>query len=184
MSTAIQETLSSFTVNSLTVSSLMHLFDAHSTDTMLSKRTRHLYDLNLRFLNQMNSTNRCSGRAIKALKSVEYDWGECVFTKSEAPLHGSRGESDHAIAQHGAGTQTTTLESVGVPEDMGNAGDVFDWFQLPLNDQLIFDDVLEGSLWEEACERPPLMGDVQPLRENDPVLAACSEDMIGATDLL
>ncbi|KAL5362918.1 fungal-specific transcription factor domain-containing protein [Aspergillus floccosus] len=181
------ETLSPFTVNSLTVSSLIHLFNANSTDTTLSQRTKHLYDLNIRFLNQMDATNKCSGRAIRALRSIEYNWGECVFTKfdsSEAPLGGSRGRFGDFASQPGTGSQAVPLEAVDIPENMDDMGDDFDWLRLPLNDQLIFDGVFEGSLWEEACERPPLMGEMESVRENGPVVPWSSEDMIGPTDLL
>lgn len=132
------------------------------------------------------STNKCSGRAIKALKSIKYDQAKNMvadFDPSEAPLYDSTGEPYNFISQDGIGAQNTVPESMGVSENFRNIGDPFDWFQLPLNEQLIFDDVFEDSLWEEACPRHPHIEGVRPYREDELVVPWCPEGMIGENAL-
>ena len=129
----------------------MHLFNVKSADATLSQRSKNLYDLNIRFLTQTNSKNKCSGRAIQALRSIEYDHAEHVSTQidtGEVSLYVSRGESTNPIFPHGIGTSAETQDILNVPEVLSNTEEIFDWFQLPLDDELIFDNVFEGPLWE------------------------------------
>ncbi|GKZ82008.1 hypothetical protein AnigIFM56816_006538 [Aspergillus niger] len=150
------EALSPLAVHSLAISSLMHLLNAKSTDATLSQRTTHLYRLNLRFLGQLGSTNNSSHRAIKALTFLEREGNVSVHPNTMKSSVWRRGaECDGSVSAGQTGTPTTTLESMNISGHLDPMENAFDWLQLPLNDQLIFDDVIEGSLWEEIfCDNP------------------------------
>ncbi|GFN19593.1 Zn(II)2Cys6 transcription factor [Aspergillus tubingensis] len=161
------ETLSPFAVHSLATSSLVHLLNANSADATLSQRTTHLYRLNLRFLGQMSSTNYGSNRAIKALTSLECEGGASILPNTTKPSMRDRGaECNGSVSAGQRGTPTTALDSMNISGHIDFMENAFDWFQLPLNDQLVFDDVIESSLWEEVCESYDPMGGLPPLHRN------------------
>ncbi|PYH64995.1 uncharacterized protein BO88DRAFT_396114 [Aspergillus vadensis CBS 113365] len=161
------ETLSPLAVYSLATSSLMHLSNGNSADATLSQRTTQLYRLNLRFLGQMSSTSNSSSRAIKALKSLECDGDASIQLNTTKPSVRDRGaECDGSVSAGQRGTPTTALESMNNFNHLDFIENAFDWLQLPLNDQLIFDDVIESSLWEEVCESYDPMGGIPPLHGN------------------
>lgn len=142
----------------------MHLLNADSADATLSQRTTHLYRLNIRFLGQMSSTNYGSNRAIKALTSLECE-GDALIqpnaTKLSVRDRGADGNSSVSAGQRG--TPTTALESMNIFGHIDSMENAFDWFQLPLNEQLFFDDVIESTLWEDVCESHDPMGGLPPL---------------------
>ncbi|RAK91805.1 hypothetical protein BO79DRAFT_167832, partial [Aspergillus costaricaensis CBS 115574] len=161
------ETLSPFAVHSLATSSLVHLLNANSADATLSQRTTHLYRLNLRFLGQMSSTNYGSNRAIKALTSLECEGDASILPNTTKPSMRDRGaECNGSVSAGQRGTPTTALDSMNISGHIDFMENAFDWFQLPLNDQLVFDDVIESSLWEEVCESYDPMGGLPPLHRN------------------
>lgn len=145
----------------------MHLLNANSADATLSQRTTHLYRLNLRFLGQMSSTNYGSNRAIKALTSLECEGGTSIQPDATKPSVRNRGADGNSSVSAGQrGTPTTALESMNIFGHIDSMENAFDWFQLPLNEQLLFDDVIESSLWEEVCESNDPVGSIPPLHGN------------------
>ncbi|PWY72650.1 hypothetical protein BO83DRAFT_445733 [Aspergillus eucalypticola CBS 122712] len=160
-------TLSPFAVHSLATSSLVHLLNADSADATLSQRTTHLYRLNLRFLGQMSSTNYVSNRAIKALTSLECEGDASIQPNTTKPSVRDRpadGNSSVSAGQRGA--PTTALEPMNIFGHIDSMEDASNWFQLPLNEQLVFDDVIESTLWEDVCESHDPMGGLPPLHGN------------------
>ncbi|GKZ30165.1 hypothetical protein AbraIFM66950_008024 [Aspergillus brasiliensis] len=147
------ESLSPLAVHSLATSSLMHLLNSKSADVSLSQRTTHLYRLNHHFLGQTSPTNNNSRRAMNALTSLEHDGDASIQPDTTKPSVQSRGaECDGSASAGQIGTPTIAVESMSISGDLDPTENAFDWFQLPLNDQLIFDDVIENSLWEEVVK--------------------------------
>ncbi|RAH54118.1 hypothetical protein BO85DRAFT_427870 [Aspergillus piperis CBS 112811] len=158
------ENLSPFAVHSLATSSLVHLLNADSADATLSQRTTHLYRLNIRFLGQMSSTNYGSNRAIEALTSLECEGDASIQPNATKPSVRDRGADGNSFVSAGPrGAPTTALESMNIFGHIDSMENAFDWFQLPLNEQLVFDDVIESTLWENVCESHDPMGGLPPL---------------------
>ncbi|BCS14838.1 hypothetical protein ALUC_70071A [Aspergillus luchuensis] len=158
------ENLSPFAVHSLATSSLVHLLNADSADATLSQRTTHLYRLNIRFLGQMSSTNYGSNRAIEALTSLECEGDASIQPNATKPSVRDRGADGNSSVSAGPrGAPTTALESMNIFGHIDSMENAFDWFQLPLNEQLVFDDVIESTLWEDVCESHDPMGGLPPL---------------------
>ncbi|KAL3471756.1 hypothetical protein BJX99DRAFT_250214 [Aspergillus californicus] len=113
--------LSPFTVQSLTLSSLLHILNASSTDTNLAERSKRLYDFNCRILTQMASTTKCSSRALRFLDST-----------SEPNL----------------GLASPVPETINPPPPT----DLFDWFDLPLNNELFLNGQFADLVSDQACD--------------------------------
>lgn len=88
----------------------------------------------------MVSATKCSARAIKVLESVEREW------ESSISLHDSVGEGAGNDTPMTASDTVTAEMLMPEPFSLGLSDDAFDWFQLPLNDNL-FDDTFLDSLW-------------------------------------
>ncbi|KAL4908954.1 hypothetical protein BDW74DRAFT_75443 [Aspergillus multicolor] len=135
--------LSPFTVQSLVVASLIHLYNANSTDTALAQRSRHLHGLNHQTLHQMAPMTRCSAPAIEFLDSVQH-CGVLGANKSSGSQYGSSSN----LPAVGPGLATFVPDNMNMDLTM----DLFDWFELPLHNELLFDGDYADLLSSENCE--------------------------------
>ncbi|OKL57487.1 hypothetical protein UA08_07055 [Talaromyces atroroseus] len=153
--------LSPLAVHSLSMASLIYLFNASSHDSELRQRSLKLKSINFQILDQMSSTTKCSIEAIKILTSmiekatdapardpceVSGQLDSMGTIKSPAlvhPIPTYEPAIPTAPEQLGAGTRSENQSTVD--EDM-------DWFDLPLSDVFLvdgvsWDDVINGELW-------------------------------------
>lgn len=124
------------------MASLIHLFNANSTDTMLAQRSEHLYGLHRHVLSQMASTTRCSSRAIQVLDSVRINGG----------VLGDKGGPELPSAAFQAPESDLAGVAMPVPENTNLQPDAFDWFELPLNNQFLFDGEFADLLSTESFD--------------------------------
>ncbi|KAL4971866.1 hypothetical protein BDW66DRAFT_155230 [Aspergillus desertorum] len=136
------ERLSPFTVQSLLISSLIHLSNAISPDRDLAHRSERLYHLNLHFLNHMlpitqsvhdlaTPPTNINGAFRSQDSAVQPDVHDAVYELAGADV---------------GGVQMALPLPAPVPGTMGAAEDLFDWLQLPLNDSLA-DEALVADLF-------------------------------------
>ena len=150
-----QNRLSPFTVQSLTMSSLIHLFNVNSDDTGLAQRSEQLHRLNIHFLNQMAMTTTCSIRAIRFLKSVRNDGTKSSPQHLAGEVFGVtyEDESERLPGTQGIHIQEIPQVLTSVPDNDTFSDEFFDWYQLPLNDGLLFDGMFPESMWNEMSEQ-------------------------------
>lgn len=139
----LQNRLSPFAVQSLTLSSLIHHLSANSPDTILAERSKRLHDMNRRVLTQMASTMKCSLRALQFLDSFQSNSGD-----------GSKDTGKAELSLDALQTSEPNLElAIPVPENNDPpTTDLFDWFDLPLNNDLLFDGEFADLVSAQTCD--------------------------------
>jgi hypothetical protein len=153
-------------IESLVLASQIHLFNSKSTDGRLVKRSNDLYRLNLHILNLKTPPGKQSSRAVGTLVSLAQE-GEPILVseqvKSLAPGNGvdpeEIGSSDISPPAQVFPATIDDLNTAVEPEEKSNLSDVslwpesyFDWLDLPLNDQLLFDGAFADLLWNDTCD--------------------------------
>jgi hypothetical protein len=154
------------TVESLVMASHIHLFNSKSTDEKLARRSSSLYSLNLHILNRMTPPGKESNRALDILVSLQ-GWGTSSVSdrgKDLAPGSGVEPENIGSgdISRHiQAIPAVKTDSSMAVePGELSTMLDIslhpesnFDWLDLPLNDQLLFDGAFTDASWNNPCDQ-------------------------------
>lgn len=143
-------------VESLVIASQIHLFNSNSNDEKLARRSSNLYSFNLHILRLMIVPGKQSSRAIEALAFLSQDRATpSVSDNGQGFSPGNGFEPDdigtyytsHPMypipavinAPH---TEVERDESSSLQDMSLHPESYFDWLDLPLNDQLLFDGTL------------------------------------------
>ncbi|CAG8418432.1 unnamed protein product [Penicillium salamii] len=161
--------LSPLTVTTLAMSSLIYLFNASTQDPSLVQRAKNLFEINIHALRHMNATTKSCDRIIRILQSIARSRDiQTSFDYNDVVGHGHHVENDQRIESNAAHHEWTvepqtndsqvpfipdlSTTETGIPSSV----DLFDWFELPLNDQLMddggfFDTLCAQSDWQYPC---------------------------------
>ncbi|KAJ6019542.1 fungal-specific transcription factor domain-containing protein [Penicillium canescens] len=159
--------LSPIAVEGLVMASHIHLFNSKSSDEMLARRSNNLYSLNLHILNLMTPPGKESSRAVEVLTSLAQESGistasdpaENLAPRSvvEPQENGSGGISHQIQAVSSVISDSNTAveleEPSTVPDDSPHPESYFDWLDLPLSDQLLFDGAFSDVLCNDPCDQ-------------------------------